>query len=552
MTMNVRVNPIQAASFAVSVVAMMAACAPEDDRGPAAGPEAALRGSAESISTTSACEQLRRLSLPGVAVSDAVALEVSERLAGAPALQTVTLDVPHCRVQGVIDSTINFELLLPDDWNGKFLMGGGGGFVGSVQNQAQDGLSAGPTPLERGYATAGTDTGHAGEGTDASWALNDAQAKENFAHRAVHRTAEVSKSIIADYYQDDIDHSYFFGCSRGGGQAMLSAQRYPEDFDGIIAGAPALDWPGLAAAMIQNQQVIFPEPSDLASPVVTADNRKLLADSIRSRCDTLDGVADGVVNDPRQCPFEPADLPRCESAPGSDCVTEAQAAAIETVYRGAIAGRERIHPGFPFGGEADPQGWDLWITKAEPPLLPPGIPNLHYAFGTEFAKYFVYSDSAWTYADFSFSDWPRQTAPVAELLNATDPDLSGFRDRGGKLILWHGWSDAALTALDSIEYYESAEQVDPSVRDYFRMFLMPGVAHCAGGPGPDRADWISALEQWVEHDVAPERVIASKADGQGNATTRRPLCPYPQAATYDGSGDVGSAESFVCSAAPTE
>jgi feruloyl esterase len=331
---------------------------------------------------------------------------------------------------------------------------------------------------------------------------------------------------------------------------MISAQRYPEDFDGVIAGAPALDWPGIAAGFIRNQQSVFPDPGDLASPVITSDNRRLLAESIRNTCDTLDGVADGVVNDPGACPFDPADLPRCENELGPDCVTGKQLEAIRTIYEGPRIDGEQLHPGFPFGGESDAQGWDLWITRAEPPALPPGVPNLHYAFGTGLLKYFVHNDPDWTYADYSFTNWREASAAVAKLLNATDPDLSSFRDRGGKLILWHGWSDAALTAFDSIEYYESVEQQDSSVRDYFRMFMMPGVGHCGGGPGPDRVDWISAIEQWVENDTAPERVIASKANSQGDVTMQRPLCPYPQLATYNSDGDAGLAQSFVCSAPP--
>jgi feruloyl esterase len=546
--MSFRIHFNRAAGLAFIVVSTVAACTPENDPG---SPAAVAPQSAEQTSeATSACGRLFDLQLPDVSVKEAVALQISERQTSPPAPQIVRLDVPHCKVTGVIDSTINFELLMPDDWNGKFLMGGGGGFVGSVQNQAQDGLSGGPTPLERGYATAGTDTGHAGAVIDGSWALDDPEAKENFAHLAVHRTAEVSKSIIASFYQGTIDHSYFLGCSRGGGQAMISAQRYPEDFDGIISAAPALDWPGIAAGFIRNQQAVFPDPGNLASPAITSDNRRLLAESIRNTCDSLDGVADGLVNDPRACPFDPANLPRCENEPGPDCVTERQLEAIRTIYEGPRIDGEQVHPGFPFGGESDADGWDLWITRAEPPVLPPDVPNLHYAFGTNLLKYFVHNDPDWTYAGYTFTNWREESAAMAELLNATNPDLSSFRDRGGKAILWHGWSDAALTAFDSIEYYESVEQQDPSVRDYFRMFMMPGVGHCGGGPGPDRVDWISAIEQWVENDTAPERLIASKEDSQGNVAMQRPLCPYPQVATHDGDGDAGLVQSFVCSAPP--
>ena len=545
--MNTGIHFSRKSSAAMTAAWLLTACSPGGDADSnAEGLGASGNAPPATSVATLACEKLLDTRLAGVILNEAVSLQISERRSSLPGAQLARIDVPHCKVVGVIDSTINFELLMPDDWNGKFLMGGGGGFVGSVQNQAQDGLSAGMTPLERGYATAGTDTGHTGSGIDASWALNDADAKEHFAHSAVHRTAEVSQAIVANYYGNSIDYSYFLGCSRGGGQAMISAQRYPEDFDGIIAGAPALDWPGIASGFIRNQQFVFPDPDDLASSVITSENRRLLADALRNSCDLIDGVADGVMTDPRTCSFDPVDLPRCEAGPEAECVTDTQLAAIQAIYTGPTVNGVQLHPGFPFGGEMDPGGWDAWITQASPPALPPGTPNLHYAFGTEFAKYFVHSDPGWSYADYTFSNWREQTESLAALLNATDPDLSAFRDTGGKLILWHGWSDSALTALRSIDYFDSVEQQDPGAAEYLRMYLMPGVGHCSGGPGPDRVDWITAIEAWVEDGNAPKQVIASKIDEQDNVSMERPLCPYPQAATYDGDGDPNMAESFSC------
>jgi Tannase and feruloyl esterase len=537
-------------SLVAAVSLLVAGCA-EDESGAAgtAGASAApaAQPTANAATPVSTCGRLIGLALDGVTIDTAEPLEAAVRqVATGPIPQSVTIDVPHCRVAGVIDSTIGFELLMPDDWNGKFLMGGGGGFVGAIQNSAQDGQPSGSTALERGYATAGTDTGHRAGGIDATWALNNQKAKEDFGYRAVHRTAEVSKAIVADYYADAIDYSYFFGCSRGGGQALVEAQRYPLDFDGIIAGAPAMDWPNGGAGMIQNQQAVFPDSSDLSSPVITGDNRSLLARSILAQCDTLDGVADGILTDPRVCPFDPADLPRCDGAPGPECLTDAQLAAIETIYRGPVVNGESIHPGFPFGGET--VGWPNWITKLEGPaaaLLPPDLPNAQYGFGTQLFKNFLYSDPDWVYDDYTFDDFAEVAPAVAALLNSTNPDLSAFDAAGGRLILWHGWSDAALTPLDSIDYYEAAAALDPDVDDHFRLFLLPGVAHCAGGPGPDQADWISAIERWVEGGVAPERVIASKL-AAGATTMQRPLCRYPEQAVYDGSGDPNVAASFAC------
>jgi pimeloyl-ACP methyl ester carboxylesterase len=493
-----------------------------------------------------ACTALSSTQVANVAIREAVPLAVTDRQASPPAVGVQRLPVPHCKVTGTIDGTIGFELLLPNEWNGKLVMGGGGGFVGSVQNQAQDGLGAGPTPLERGYATVGTDTGHTGASTDASWALNDPQAQENFAHRAVHRTAEVSKQIVADYYRHGVDRSYFFGCSRGGGQAMIEAQRYPDDFDGIIAGSPVLDWPGAMGGFIRNEQAIFPDPNDLRAPLITADNRKLLANALRASCDAQDGVADGIVNDPPSCGFDPQSLPRCAAGPAADCVTDTQLKAIETVYGGLNIGGEQLYPGFPFGGENDPGGWDLWITQTTPPALPPGQPNLQYAFGTQFAKSFVFSDPNWSYAGYDFADWRERAAPAAELLNATDSDLGKFAGHGGKLIIWHGWSDSALPATRTVEHYLAMAERNSLVRLSARLFLLPGVAHCAGGPGPDRADWLTTLEQWVEHDVAPDQVLMTKNDAQGKTLIARPACAYPLMAKYVGSGDPNRAASYTC------
>ena len=469
--------------------------------------------------------------------SDGVQITVSEIVPAGEA------GPAHCKVGGVADGTIRFELLLPEEWNGKFLMGGGGGFVGSVVNQA---LRIVPGLLERGYATVGTDTGHTGSSVDASWALDNPDAEENFAHRAVHRTAVIAEAIIADFYGEPSAYSYFLGCSRGGGQALIEAQRYPGDFDGIVSIAPLQDWPGIGADFVQNMQAVYPDAGDLGTPVITADNRALLEREILAACDAQDGVADGILRDPRACEFDPAELPRCpHGVPHTECLTEAQLAAIQTIYRGAIVDGAEVFPGLPYGSENNAGGWDVWVTGGAN-ALGPDTPSLHYAFGTQMYKYLVFDDPAWDYATYDFADWREETAAAAVLLNSTDPDLRDFRSSASKLILAHGWSDPALTALYAIEYYESAEELDPELREYFRLFLMPGVLHCAGGPGPDQTDWIAALEAWVENGVAPDELVASKLDADGKAVLSRPLCPYPEVAVYDGTGDPNEAQSFNC------
>ena len=471
-------------------------------------------------------------------------IDFAESVSGSDAVP------PHCRVAGIIETEIKFELLLPepDKWNGRFLMGGGGGFVGSVQNQARGLFAHGGGPLERGYATVGTDTGHVGNGIQASWALNHPERQENFGHRAVHLTAEAAKSIIGYYYDREPDYSYFVGCSRGGGQAMMESQRYPEDFDGIVAAAPAYHWTGITAGFVQNQQAIYPT-GNLEAPLLTPSTLEFLGSSILAACDGDDGVVDGSMTDPRQCGFETEDLSRCEDdspdLPTSGCVTADQLAAIKTVYDGPTSNGAPIYHGFNYGGENDRGGWDSWVVASDQRRAS-GVPNAQYGFGTELFKYFVFSDPEWDYTEYDFSTWAEDTAPVASVLNATNTDLSSFRDRDGKIIYWTGWSDLALAPLGTIDYYEQLDAGDPNARKYARLYMLPGVLHCAGGPGPDQVDWVEAIRAWVEDGEAPERLLASKLDVQGNPTLTRPICPYPQVAEYNGTGDVNDEQSFRC------
>ena len=481
------------------------------------------------------CAALAELDLVDMRVMSAAAVPDGD---GGPA---------HCAVAGVLETEINFEMLLPDDWNGRFVMGGGGGYVGNVQNQAMTPTysAAGGTPLQRGYATIGTDTGHVGGGVEASWALNNPERQENFGHRAVHLTAEAGKSIARHYYDRPPDYSYFVGCSRGGGQAMMESQRYPDDFDGIVAAAPAYNWTAFTAGFVQTQQAIYPT-DDTATPVITSENLALLGSSIIAACDANDGVEDGVMTDPRGCDLRPEDLPRCAGdVSGADCVTAAQLAAIQVVYDGPTANGESIHPGFAYGGENDPGGWDTWVVHSEA-LAATGPPSLHYGFGTELYKNFVFSDPDWDYTSYDFSTYEQDTAATAEILNATDTDLGTFRDAGGKIIYWTGWSDHALTPLGTIKYVDAVRAGDPGAGDYTRLYMLPGVLHCGGGPGPDSVDWIETIRAWVEEGQAPERLTASKFDRSGSATLTRPVCPYPQVAVYDGAGDPNDEASFAC------
>ncbi len=464
------------------------------------------------------CAQLTQLKLADVKVTEAVAVPAG----------TGVIKVAHCRVTGVIGAEIKFSLLLPDTWNHKFLMGGGGGFVGSVQNQAQFVVNA-------GYATAGTDTGHTGGTTDASWALRNLERQVNFGYVAVHRTAETSKLILRSYYAANETRAYFSGCSNGGRQALMEAERYPDDFDGIVAGAPAADFTGIAAQFIKDVRAQFPDPQNL-TPLLSPETLKSVAAQILDSCDALDGVKDGVMEDPRQCKVDVSTLTG---------LSDAQRTALKTIYAPTRAGNEIAFPGQPFGGEGDAAGWPAWISGAAPREGQPAGPSLRYAFGTNLFKYLITSNPGWDYRTYDLSTWKKDSERVAAILNATNPDLDKFKAKGHKLVIWHGWSDAGLSPLGTIKYYESVKARDPKMNDYVRMFMLPGVLHCGGGPGPDNVDWAAAIDGWVESGKAPERLIAQK--GGGAAVTRtRPLCAYPQRAVYTGTGSTDQAENFVC------
>ncbi|HEX7139496.1 MAG TPA: tannase/feruloyl esterase family alpha/beta hydrolase [Vicinamibacterales bacterium] len=462
------------------------------------------------------CSHLMMLKLPDVKVTEAVAV---------PAATTGAVRAAHCRVNGVIGTEIKFSLLLPDQWNGKFFMGGGGGFVGNVQNSAISTVNA-------GFATVGTDTGHQGGITDASWALNNLERKVNFGYLAIHRTAATAKAIVAAYYGSSATKNYFAGCSRGGGQAFMEAQRFPEDFDGIVAGAPAFNWTALAAQMLRNMQAAFPDPTSM-TPMFTSAELKTVESKIIEACDAADGVKDGVMEDPRRCKFNLDSLP----------LSAKQLSTLKSIYGPIVVGEDQIYPGQPFGGEGENAGWPLWITGGATTV--PGGPSLRFAFGTGIFRYLVFNDPTWAYNKYDLANWKKDTVLAASYLNATDPNLDAFKAHGGKMILWHGWSDPALTPLASIQYHEQVYARDSLASDYFRTFLLPGVLHCDGGPGPDNVDWPSLISAWVENGQAPQRVIARKM-ANGAATRSRPLCPYPQKAEYKGAGSTDDEANFVC------
>ena len=464
--------------------------------------------------------------------------------------------VTLCKVTGVIGTETNFELLLPDGWNGKFVMGGGGGFVGSVINTA-----LGYGVLQNGYATVGTDTGHKGNPIDASWALDNLERVVSFGHQAVHRTAVTAKALITDYYGKDISRNLFFGCSRGGGQALMEAQRYPEDFDGIVAGAPAYNWTvELGGRNTWINQAMYPNPDDLSVATITPQIQEILAKAVIQQCDSLDGIEDGILNNPMDCVLD-TEAFSCRGEGMDNCLDSTQLEALNRIYNGLVIDGEQLFPGFPPGGKFGEGGWTRWFTggleinvggefqagvSSDPEYPDPVTPSAHFAFGNGVMKYLVFHNPDWDYSTYDFSTFHSDVAAVSPTLDATNPDLAAFREHGGKLLMFNGWRDMALTPYGTIKYYEQVLGNDASAADDVRLIMVPGMDHCIGGPGPSWINWVDEIDQWLETGQAPQQITTYWIDEQMQPDGSRLACAYPQSLTYDGKGDTRDASSFRC------
>ena len=474
------------------------------------------------------CEALKDLNFPDVTILNVESKASDSVRVPEPWLPVAVINKPFCRVTGRIGSETNFEILLPQQWNERFLMSGGGGFDGAIQNGFRD-------RVNDGFATAGTDTGHSGPPFSAEWALNNIERQINFGKLAIHQTTEVSKAIISAFYCKEPAYSYFMGCSRGGGQGMMEAQLYADDFDGIVAGAPAYRWPSIGAKFLQVSQKNYPNPKSMVS-VLTPDNLKLLQDYTMKQCDNLDGLTDKIINDPRDCKFDVAKLPRCaNNKAAADCFTNEQLAVLQAVYKPLVIEGKVVYPGFPPGLEAESE-WNAWIAGTQEP-------SLFFLIGTGLYKYLVFNDESWNYTRYDFKNYFRDTRIAAAFLDATRTDYSEFKKKKGKMIIYHGWNDPSISAYATIEHYDEAMQKDKDLPSYIRLFLLPGVLHCGGGTGCDNVDWETVIRAWVEDNKAPERIISSKMS-QGKVIATRPLYPYPKVTIYSGSGDASQEKSY--------
>jgi feruloyl esterase len=486
------------------------------------------------IKSCKPCESFKQLNLPDVTILKTEA-QGRDTITVSPFEPPVIVTAPFCRLEGVIGKEIGFELYLPQQWNGRFLMSGNGGFAGRFQNSWAG-------YINQGYAMAATNTGHKGyTELQAEWALNNMERQLNFGHLAVHRTALVSKSLIQTAYCKPAAYSYFIGCSRGGGQALMEAQRYPDDFDGIVCGAPAFNWPAIGAKGISIIQKNYPDPANLSKTVITSENLKLLQEIVCKECDLLDGLSDCILNEPNACKPDFSKLPRClGDMAGKDCFTQAQVEALKAIFDPLVIEGKQLYPGYPLGLEAIQTGIDLWIAGTSALMKP----SLHYAFSTGIFKYLIYNNPDWNYQNYTFRNFARETAYASAYLDAANPDYSAFRQSKGKMIIWHGWNDPALSAYATVQHYEEALVKDADLPSFIRLFLLPGVLHCAGGPGADQTDYISLIRNWVEKGIAPEKVVFEKKEN-GKTVMTRPVYPYPKVAVYDGKGDPKQESSFI-------
>jgi feruloyl esterase len=441
-------------------------------------------------------------------------------------------DLPaFCRVAATArpaeDSEIKFEVWMPvAGWNGKFEGVGNGGWAGTISYGA---LAA---ALRQGYATASTNTGHDGVGTDAQFAAGHPEKLIDFGYRAIHEMTGQAKAIIAAYYGSSPRFAYFNGCSTGGRQALMEAQRFPLDYNGIAAGAPANNWTH------QRFGTMWPGTADLIDPASYIPPAKYPAinKAALQACDGLDGVTDGIISYPERCHFDPGVI-TCQGADSDNCLTAPQAEAARKIYAGPRNPRtgELIFPGLEPGSEL---GWKSEAGGPEP-----------YPNGMSYFRFVLFKNPQW---DFRTLDYDRDLALVdrthGKILDAVDPNLEQFKNNGGKLLLYHGWADNLIAPRNSVNYYQSglaAMGGKMQTDDFLRLFMVPGMGHCGGGPGPSTFDRVEILEQWVEHGTPPNQIVASRSDKSLPAMTR-PLCPYPQVAKWNGAGSANDAANFAC------
>ena len=475
---------------------------------------------AQLVSTIS-CEALGKVDLTQDQESPAT-ITGAKLVAASPAANE------YCAVTGYVQPQVQFEIRLPTkSWNGRYFQIGCGGFCGFVN------IAGCGDMLAKDFVVAADNMGHAGDILKEPLWGSSADARRDYGARGTHVTALVAKRVIAAFYGKAPAYRYFRGCSTGGREGLMEAQHHPEDFDGIVSGDPAFAGRLGAIANVWAAQKLFRRGN---VPIFDQASLTLLHQRTIAACDAIDGVKDGIIDDPRQCRFDPASL-QCSATGGSDCLTAEQVAAAKAVYDGPRNSKgQRLYPGGMMpGSEGAWGGADTWS-------LPQGS-----------LRYLMFAQNPARDYDYHDFDWDRDLAKVRDQVALYDPvapgsapDLAAFHARGGRLILYHGWSDQGVSPLGSLDYYAqvAARQGGvTSLRDWFRLFMVPGMFHCRGGNAPNSFDFMPGIIAWVEKGAAPDGVVASQKDGDTLVRTR-PLFAYPAVARYDGKGDVNIAASW--------
>jgi feruloyl esterase len=487
---------------------------------------------------SSTCEKLKSLQ-PADAVFTTVEFvpagpQAPQGRGGAPAAaptgrgaQAAPLILPaHCRVAATLkpsaDSEIKMELWLPaENWNGKFQMMGNGGWAGSIQ-----GLTQMPAALREGYATSATDTGH--EGANGMFALGHPEKITDFAWRAVHLTAVESKTLIKAYYGKEPKFSYWNGCSTGGRQALIEVTKFPDDFDGVLAGAPANPHIYLHTAGVARSIELMKHPDG----ALTQAKVETLHNAVLAQCDALDGAKDGIIGDPHKCKFDPDTL-LCKGADNDKCLTAAQVATVKTVYADVKTSKgEIVWTGFEPGGE-------LQINQLRT------IPTTAAGGGWDSVRILGHQDANYDWHNFNL-DADLALADKSGL-DTHITDLTPFKKHGGKLLLYHGWADPGIAPGNTVNFYNKVLNTMGGGKqdDWMRLFMIPGMLHCSGGNGTDQFNKVAILERWREQNQAPDQILASHVTN-GQVDMTRPLCPYPQIAVYKGTGSMNDATNFSC------
>jgi feruloyl esterase len=453
-----------------------------------------------------------------------------------------------CRVVAVTKPSVRYEVWLPmTTWNGKFQGVGNGGTAGIISYGAL------ATGIRRGYATASTDTGHVSkDSADSSWALGRPDLVADFGHRGLHVMTENGKKLTAAAYQSAPRFSYYVGCSKGGQQGLMEAQRYPADYDGLVAGAPAQN--ATRSYLAGHLWAALATEKDPES-YIPAAKVPIIQRAVVAACDGFDGISDGIIDDPRKCTYDPAPLTCQAGQDPAACLTAKQVAAVRQIWDGPRNSRgERLYSPYVRGAESGGGAWERYVTGDR------SQDGRHYQLADGFLKYVVFQDPGYDFRRFNYdTDLPKALAKVSPMIDAMDPNLKPLQQRNAKLIVYHGWNDPSIPALNSIEYYESVvstigkgagrEAALTNTQAFYRLFLVPGMQHCSGGPGTDNFDMLAALENWVENGDAPASIPATHRTA-GRVDRARPLCPYPQVAIYSGSGSTDEAANFRCGVRP--